>query len=78
MLYPISVPKPNSAEDRIGFINAEGHQVVQSSYAAGSYFFEGKACIVEDNSKSGFIDTLGNLVIPCRFEGLGNPTMPPF
>ncbi|MBV8844761.1 MAG: WG repeat-containing protein, partial [Bryobacterales bacterium] len=71
MLYPISVPKPNSAEDLIGFINAEGHVVVRPCYAGGSYFSEGKAAVVDWNGKSGFIDDLGELVIPCRFKGLG-------
>ena len=69
MLYPISVPKPNSAEDLVGFISAEGQVVVRPSYAGGSYFFEGKASVVDGSGKSGFIDDLGNLVIPCRFEG---------
>ena len=71
MLYPISVPKPNSVEDLIGFINEEGRVVVQPSYAGGSYFFEGKASVLDENGKSGFIDDVGDLVIPCRFKGLG-------
>lgn len=71
MLYPISVPKPSNAEDLIGFITAEGHVVVRPSYAGGSYFFEGKASVVDDNGKSGFINDVGEVVIPCRFKGLG-------
>jgi hypothetical protein len=71
MLYPISIPRANSAEDLIGFIDAQGHVVVQPSYAGGSYFFEGKASVVDLNGKSGFIDYSGALVIPWRFQGLG-------
>lgn len=71
MLYPISTPKANSAEDLIGFINAEGNVVVRPTYAAGAYFFEGKAAVVDHNGKAGFINDVGKLVIPCRFKGLG-------
>lgn len=71
MLYPISQPKPNSAEDLIGFIDTEGRVVVRPSYTRGSYFFEGKACVVDLNGKSGFISHSGDLIIPCRFKGLG-------
>ena len=71
MLYPISVPKPNSTEDLVGFINAEGSMVVPPSYVAASYAFEGKSSVVCEGGKSGFIDQVGNVVIPCRFKGLG-------
>jgi hypothetical protein len=71
MLYPISQPEPNSAEDLIGFIDAEGRVIVRPSYAGGSYFFEGKACVVDLDGKSGFINHSGALVIDCRFKGLG-------
>jgi len=59
MLYPVSVPKRNTVEDRIGFIDDEGHLVVLPTYDGGSYFFEGKALVVDGNGKSGFIDALG-------------------
>ncbi|HEX6466938.1 MAG TPA: WG repeat-containing protein, partial [Terriglobales bacterium] len=72
MLYPISTPKPNSADDLIGFIDSYGRVIVQPLYAAGSFFFEGKASVVDWNGKSGFIDNTGNLAIPCEFQGLGN------
>ena len=58
-------------EDRIGFINPEGRLVVRPTYAGGSYFFEGRASVVDENRKSGFVDALGKLAIPFRFEGLG-------
>jgi len=71
MLYPISVPKPNHAEDVIGFINVEGRVIVRPKYMGGSYFFEGKASVVDEDGKSGFIDCDGNLALPCHFRGLG-------
>lgn len=71
MLYPISTPKPNSAEDFIGFIDTEGRIVVPPSFEAGAYFSEGKAAVVCADSKSGFIDSSGTTVIPPLFQGLG-------
>src|SRR5258708_3032558 len=71
MLYPITIPRPNSLEDLVGFIDENGRVTVAPSYAGGSYFFEGKASVVDGNGKSGFIDYLGNLLIPCGFSGLG-------
>src|SRR5579871_6726222 len=71
MLYPISIPKPNIAESLIGFIDREGRVIVRPRYAGGSYFFEGKASVVEGNGESGFINDEGKVVIPCRFKGLG-------
>jgi hypothetical protein len=71
MLYPISVPIPNSSDDLIGYINAQGRVVVPPSYAGGSYFFEGKASVIAANGTSGFIDNSGNLAVPFRFSGLG-------
>src|ERR1700722_19306492 len=71
MLYPISIPKPNSPDDLVGFIDGRGHTVVRPRYTAGSYFFEGKASVVDESGKSGFIDAVGNQVIPCCFKGLG-------
>src|SRR5438105_11142260 len=71
MLYPISVTMANSVEGVVGLIDSRGRIVVQPSYKLGSFFFEGKASVIDTDGKSGFIDGTGNLVIPCRFQGLG-------
>jgi hypothetical protein len=70
MLYPIPVLKANGAESLVGFIDTNGCVVVQPSYALGSFFFEGKACVVDTDGKSGFLDCTGRLAIPCRFQGI--------
>jgi hypothetical protein len=72
MLYPISVPKASGAESLVGFIDASGSVVVEPFYALGSFFFEGKACVVDIDGKSGFLDGTGNQVIPCRFQGISD------
>jgi hypothetical protein len=71
MLYPITEPMPDSIEDVFGYINDQGSIIVSASYAACTYFFEGKASVIDETRKSGFIDSKGRLVIPHRFEGLG-------
>ena len=70
MLYPISVPKPDSADDLVGYIDRAGQIVVSPIYAAGSYFSEGYASICREDGLSGFIDTRGDLRIPFKFRGL--------
>src|SRR5450631_4004597 len=71
MLYPISKPKPNSADSLAGFIDAEGRVVVPPSFEAASYFSEGKGAVVYADGNSGFLDNLGAQVIPPLFQGLG-------
>ncbi len=52
MLYPISVTKPDSADDLIGYIDGSGRVAVSPSYAAGSHFSEGFASVCrEDGTK---------------------------
>jgi hypothetical protein len=71
MLYPISVPKPDSAEDLIGYVDGFGRVVVKPSYAAGSYFAEGLASVCREDGSSGFIDGDGRTNVPFRFCGIG-------
>ena len=71
MLYPISVPKANSAEDLIGYIDYSGQVVVDPTYAAGAFFSEGFASVCREDGSSGFIDGEGHTRIPFRFRGLG-------
>ncbi len=60
MLYPITIPRPSSPENVVGFIDTQGHVVVQPSYAVGSFFFEGKSSVVDSTGKSGFINYTAN------------------
>lgn len=69
MLYPISIPKPDSPEDLIGYIDSLGQVVVPAIYKFGAYFFEGVAGVVRADGKSGFIDERGRVVIPFQFTG---------
>src|SRR5215813_496720 len=71
MLYPISEIAPEDTENLVGFINSDGHVVVSPRYSGASFYFEGKASVLDAAGKSGFIDSLGNLTIPFRFDGLG-------
>jgi hypothetical protein len=71
MLYPISEPIPNSVENLCGYINSRGNVVIEPSYLACSHFFEGKASVIDETKKTGFIDDKARLVIPHQFGGLG-------
>ena len=70
MLYPISVPLPNSTDDLFGYINSHGRVIILPSYAGCSHFFEGVASVVDKEGKSGFIDTSGRVKIPFHFKGM--------
>jgi hypothetical protein len=70
MIYPFPALKANRAESLVGFIDTHGHVVVQPSYVAGSFCFEGTASVVDTDGKSGFLDCTGDLAIPCRFRGI--------
>jgi hypothetical protein len=71
MLYPISVPKQDSADDLAGYIDEKGNVVVEPQYAAAGYFFEGLGSVCREDGLSGFIDARGEIVIPFAFRGLG-------
>jgi hypothetical protein len=70
MLYPISKPIPNTAEDLIGYIDYSGQLVVPAVYQAGAFFSEGLAAVRLADGKTGFINDRGTLIIPYRFQGL--------
>jgi WG containing repeat len=70
MLYPISIPLPNSADDLFGYINSHGEVIIPPSYSGCAHFFEGVAAVVDKEGKSGFIDSFGNVAISFRFQGL--------
>jgi hypothetical protein len=71
MLYPISEPIPDSVENLYGYIDSRGNVVIQPSYLACSHFFEGKAAVIDETEKTGFIDAKARLIIPHQFEGTG-------
>src|SRR2546425_13223946 len=71
MLYPISEPIPGSVNGQFGYMDERGNIAIPPSYSACSHFFEGKASVIDESKKAGFIDAKGRLVIPYQFEGLG-------
>jgi WG containing repeat len=71
MLYPTSHPKPNSADDLIGYVDHFGREIVPPSYAVGGYFAEGLAGVVREDGLSGFIDESGREQIGFKFQGVG-------
>jgi hypothetical protein len=71
MLYPISIPKPDSAEDPIGYIDPSGRVAVKPTLRSGAYFSEGFASVCRYDGLSGFIDTEGEIKIPFKYCGLG-------
>jgi len=67
MLYPISEPVPDSIEDLFGYIDGRGRIAIKPSYLACSHFFEGKASVIGETKKTGFIDLNGRPVISDQF-----------
>jgi len=72
MLYPISVPVPNSEDNLFGYINSRGIVVIPPSYAGCSHFSEGKAAVINRDGRSEFIDFSGAPAIPFIFGGLAS------
>jgi hypothetical protein len=54
----------DSVEDRFGYIDERGDVFVPLSYSACSHFFEGKASVVDEAGRTGFIDAKERLAIP--------------
>ncbi|MCB1020574.1 MAG: WG repeat-containing protein [Acidobacteria bacterium] len=71
MLYPISVPNEDSAEDLYGYIDSSGCVIVQPSYSYAGHFFEGVAVVAGTDGLCGLIDGQGVVALPCSFDGLG-------
>lgn len=70
MLYPISVPIPESADDVIGYVDHLGREAVKPRYRMGSYFSEGLAIVLREDEVSGIIDPAGREKA-FGFRGLG-------
>lgn len=58
---------------RDAFINKRGEFIVAPSYYLFSDFSEGMANIYNKEGKYGFIDTLGNIKIPCKYDKVLEP-----
>ena len=43
MLYPVTVPDGDTANDLVGYIDSTGAEVVRPRYVAGSFFSGGLA-----------------------------------
>ena len=60
--------------DKMGFINAAGKEIIPCKYIGASYFSEGLACVCDYNSikgEYGFINKKGKEVIPLKFIQAG-------
>lgn len=56
--------------DRKGFIDKNGIEVLNlTEYKIINSFSEGLAAVSKDGNKFGFINTRGEIVIPCQYEG---------
>jgi hypothetical protein len=70
MLYPISLPLPNSTENLVGYIDGQGNTKISPCYARGLHFCEGVAAVRDTSGRCGFINTSGQKVIPFDFRSL--------
>ena len=60
----------NDCIDRKGFIDKNGIEVLNlTQYKIINSFSEGLAAVSKDGNKFGFINTKGEIVIPCQYEG---------
>ena len=60
----------NDCIDRKGFIDKNGIEVLNlTEYKIINSFSEGLAAVSKDGNKFGFINTQGEIVIPCQYEG---------
>lgn len=60
----------NDCIDRKGFIDKNGIEVLNlTEYKIINSFSEGLADVSKDGNKFGFINTQGEIVIPCQYEG---------
>lgn len=54
-------------DDKRGFINRQGREVISCKYEKAKDFCEGMSRVMQ-KGKYGFIDKLGNLSVPCKYE----------
>lgn len=65
------VLRPDSRNDKWGFIDKEGKTIIPFEYDDADYFFEGLAR-VKKNGKYGFIDKQGKIIIPFEYDDVGS------
>jgi hypothetical protein len=57
--------------NKCGFVDTDGNEVIPLKYDAASYFYEGRARVTL-NGKYGFVDADGNKVIPLKYDDAWN------
>ena len=63
------------SNDKMGFVNKEGKEVIPCKYTGGTSFEEGLACIALYNTeKYGFMNMKGEMVIPMQYTQAGIST----
>src|SRR5699024_1874550 len=55
-------------DDKWGFINKEGHEVIPFRYIETEDFSQGLCAVGDTNNKWGFIDKEGNTVVPFTYD----------
>lgn len=55
-------------DDKYGFINEKGEEIIPCKYKAVGNFYDGFALVIDDNGKFGFINKSGSAVIPCIYD----------
>ena len=62
-LYPVK-------KDSVwGYINRQGEVVIELKYWDANFFYEGFACVGNENGKYGFINRKGDTIIPFKYDG---------
>lgn len=61
-------------DDKMGFINSSGVEVIPCKYIGDSWFYDGLVCVMDADAKEeqfGFINKNGDIVIPFQFYQAG-------
>ncbi len=61
---------PVERDDKWGYMNQKGEIVVPCEYKVAYDFSEGMAAVTSEEYKIGFIDSVGNLVIPYQYNDI--------
>jgi len=60
----------NEIDDKYGYVNAKGEQVIECKFDVAEDFNEGLARVQKDD-KWGYINTKGEQIIECKFDSVG-------
>lgn len=55
-------------KEQYGFINLQGKTLIKPAFRDVGNFKEGLAAVMDENRKWGYVDTIGNLVIPFMYD----------